>query len=361
MKVWEPFRKSRTVRIVCFAVAGALLVASAIGLWYSPSASGGTQTPGASYEHNGRFNYTVYLNPNTLYGSSIQPEDEEETTKDQPLVFFRDIIEEARLAFSYRFDCSEPVANVTNNVVVTITAENPGMWQKEMPVLEETYTGREFRVDFPLYLESLERIVEDIEEEIGFKGSQRKFIIKATVHTEARTSSGRTIKDNFSHEITALLREHTLELEGNLKSSDTGAKEGVSYNEEGWFDYEIYLKDNRLYGATVLRSEGFSPVSPPSSSPSPPQTLGPGLIYFPKIIDNIRASFSYQFSYDRPVSVQSEEVEITAVIEKPDTWSKSIVLVPKTKKVGDFSISFPVDINHFTVIGAKSDLPQIFI
>ena len=48
--------------------------------------------------------------------------------------------------------------------MVTVTAENPGMWQKEMKVLEETYRGNEFRVDFPLHLESLEEVVDDIED-----------------------------------------------------------------------------------------------------------------------------------------------------------------------------------------------------
>ena len=200
------------------------------------------------------------------------------------------------MAFSYSFDCSEPTANVTSNVVVTITAENPGMWRKEMKQLAETYRGKEFRVDFPLYLGSLDRVVENIEEDIGVTSSERKFIIKATIDTIARTSSGRTIKDNFNHEITALLKEHTLELEGDLKGSDTGTKEGVSYKEQGWFDYEIYLKDNKLYGATVLRLKGLPAAGPPSSSPSAPQTLGPGLIYFPKIIDNIKASFSFSLA-----------------------------------------------------------------
>ena len=252
------------------------------------------------------------------------------------------------MAFSYSFDCSEPTANVTSNVVVTITAENPGMWRKEMKQLAETYRGKEFRVDFPLYLGSLDRVVENIEEDIGVTSSERKFIIKATVDTIARTSSGRTIKDDFNHEITALLKEHTLELEGDLKGSDTDTKEGVSYKEQGWFDYEIYLKDNKLYGATVLRLKGLPAAGPPSSSPSAPQTLGPGLIYFPKIIDNIKASFSYQFSSDRPVSVQSEEVEVTAIIENPGKWSKNVVLIPKTRKEGDFIISFPIDINYYT-------------
>ena len=96
MKVWKPFARSRAVRVVCFALAGALLAASGVGLWYSFSAPGEVELPGANYEHIGQFDYLVYLKPNTLYGEFIPPEEKEleETEEEIPLVFFRDIIEE---------------------------------------------------------------------------------------------------------------------------------------------------------------------------------------------------------------------------------------------------------------------------
>ena len=334
MKVWKAFSKSRTVRIVCFALAGILLVTSAAGLWHGFSDPGGAAIQGAGYEQRGQFDYLVYLKPNTLYGSSILPQSEKETKAEASVVFFRDIIAEARLAFSYEFNCSEPVASIDNKVVVTITAENPGMWRKEMKQLEENHRGREFRVDFPLFLGSLDKLVDDIEEDIGVASSERDFIIRAVVHTTAKTATGKIIEDEFSHEITAVLREKTLELEGDLAGSDEGHIDGVTYREEGKFDYEVYLKSNKLYGPVILRSEEL-PMAESARPASPLQTLGPGLVYFPEIIDNIKASFSYEFNCDRPIRERSEEVEITAIIENPDKWSKSIVLVPKTEKNGD--------------------------
>jgi len=344
LPVWKLFVRSKKVRITAFAVAGALLVASLAGLGYSFSAPGETGIPGVSYGHSGQFDYQVYLKPNTLYGSSIQQAESEEI----PRVFFRDIIKEVRLAFSYKFDSSES-ASITNDVVVTITAQNPGMWQKEITVLEESHEGNEFRVDFPLSLDSLDSMVDDIEEDIGVTSSERNFIIKATVHTTGKTATGKVVEDNFSHEITAILKTKTLELEGDFKGSDTGFGEGVSYKEEGWFDYEVYLNNNKLYGATVLRSEGL----PTAEDSSATQILGPGLVYFPKIIDTIKASFSYQFNCNKPISSRSEEVEITAIIENPGAWNKTLVLLPKTKQPADFTVSFPVDVDYFNeVIGA---------
>lgn len=347
MKVWKAFAQSKKVRIICFALAGALLVVSVVGL-ARPSSTPGEPRAAAAYEHKGQFDYLVYLKPSVLYGSSILPGNSEETEKrGTSIVFFRDIIDEARLAFSYKFDCSEPINNVTSDVVVTITAENPGMWQKEMKQLEESHKGKELRVDFPLHLKSLETVVDDIEEDIGVTSSKREFIIRAVVHTTAETASGKTIEDFFSHEITAIIKTHTLELEGDLKGSDTGTREGIRYKEEGWFDYEIYLKYNKLYDTDVLRSEGLPTAEPPQPLP---RALGPGLTYFPKIIDNIKASFSYQFNCNKPVKEQSEEVEVTVIIENPNKWSKSLVLVPKTKKTGAFVISFPMDLNYLSEV-----------
>jgi hypothetical protein len=341
MKLWKTFARSRRLRITCFALAGALLVASIVGLGYSPAAPT-EEVPTAKYEHRGHFDYTVYLNPSILYGDVILTDDEEE--EEVPMVFFRDIIREVQLAFSYKFDSSQPLASVSNKVAVSIIAENPGVWQKEMTQLEETHEGTEFRVDFPLDLSGIDGIVDDIENEIGIVGRERQFIIRAVVTTAAETALGQTIEDTFSYELPAMLTAKKLELTGDLEASKEGYREGTRYEARGRFDYEVSLKPNKLYDTNVLRSEA-PPVAEP---PTPVQTLGPGLVYFPKIIDNIEASFSYRFLCDRPISEQSQEVEITATIENPGKWSKSLVVMPETSREGSFTIPFFIDIQYFT-------------
>jgi len=344
MKVWKVFARSRRARIICFALAGALLVASVVGLGLSAAPT--EEIPAAKYEHRGQFDYTVYLKPSVLYGDFIPTEEEEEGAT---MVFFRNIIREVQLAFSYNFDSSQSLANVTNEVVVSIIAEDPGSWRKEMTQLEETHAGTKFTVDVPLNLSHLDSIVDAIEEDIGITSSKRNFIIRAVVHTTAETALGKTIEDEFSYELTAILTAKRLELKGNLGGSKEGSREGIRYEGKGRFDYEVYLKPNKLYETDVLRSKAPPVAEPPAS----PKTLGPGLLYFPKIISNIKASFSYQFLCDRPISGQSQEVEVTAIIENPGKWSRSLVMVPKTNKVGSFTISFPIDIQYFeTVIDA---------
>ena len=325
-----------------------LVIASLFGVWQAFSLPVKTEQPITlvNYEHRGEFDYLVYLKSNSLYGSL--PPQEKETEQETTPIFFRNIIDEAELSFSYRFESSEPMSNVTKEVVVTAIAQNPGMWQKEITILEETHKGQEFRVDFTLLplLNSLERIVNDIQEEIGIRGSSTNFVIKAAVHTTAYTAMGTTIEEYFNHSMTAVVAAHTLKLQGSLVRSDTGSKGGVGYTEQGWFDYEVYLKPNKLYEEDVLRSETIPVAEPPASL----QTLGPGLVYFPNIVDNIMASFYYQFSSDKEVANLVEEVEVTAVVKYPGTWSKSFTLVPKTRKSGPFVVDFPVDINLFNAM-----------
>ena len=43
----------------------------------------------------------------------------------------------------------------------------------------------------------------------------------------------------------------------------------------------------------------------------------------------------------------TQDVEVVAVLESPKLWSKTYVIIPKTRKQGDFSLSFPVDIAYF--------------
>jgi hypothetical protein len=68
--------------------------------------------------------------------------------------------------------------------------------------------------------------------------------------------------------------------------------------------------------------------------------------YFASIIDSINVSYNYRFVTEKPPSKVAEEVEIIAVVESRGgwgSWQKEVVLVPKSGKEGDFSISFPLD------------------
>jgi len=342
----EAFARSPWLKLGSLVGVCLLLIAAIFGVWKAFSLPSRTEqsVTVANYAHRGEFDYLVYLKPNSLYGP-LQPK-EEETKEETSPVFFRNIIDETRLSFNFKFDSSVPVATIVNDIVISAIAENTGKWQKEIIILEETHEGQEIKVDFPLDLEALESVVDDIEQEIGIITYQSQFIIRATVHTTAETDAGLAIEDDFSHEITAINQAYTLQFQGSFERSDTGSKGGVGYIEQGWFDYEIYLKPNMLYEEDVLRSDTI-PATEPSS---PSQTLGPGLVYFPNIVDSIEASFSYQFLSDKPATNLVEVVEVTALLEYPGMWGKSFTLVPRTSKSGAIVVDFPINIRMFNTV-----------
>ncbi len=340
----KAFARSPWLKVGSLIGACLLLIAAGFGAWKAFSLPTSTEQPVVlvNYEHRGEFDYSVYLKPNSLYGP-LQPQ-QEETEEDTAPVFFRNIIDKASLTFSYNYSCGQPLSTITNEVAVSAIAENPGMWQKEIAILEETHEGQQVSVEFPLDLEPLENVVDEIEDEIGVRGSGNQFIIRATVHTIAVTALGQTIESDFSHEITVVVQAYTLTLDGSFERSNTGSDDDISYIQEGRFDYEVYLKPNSLYDTDLLSSEAPPAAESPSLTP-----LGPGLTYFNNIVDNVVASFSYQFlsDSDKPVTNLVEEVEVTAVLRYPEMWTKSFTMVPKTSYRGPFVVDFPVDIEGF--------------
>jgi hypothetical protein len=58
-------------------------------------------------------------------------------------------------------------------------------------------------------------------------------------------------------------------------------------------------------------------------------------------------NFGYQFTADKPVNNLKTTVDITAVVEAPQSWSKSFPLL-STSKSGNIAVNFPVDISSYS-------------
>ena len=98
----------------------------------------------------------------------------------------------------------------------------------------------------------------------------------------------------------------------------------LSYTLYGDFGYDVQLTDNDLYGPIVLTEEDTS------------------LLYL-NIVESIEGNFSYQLSSSESLDEVSHQVEIAAILENTQYWSKSIELIAETVETGDFTIAFPVD------------------
>ena len=98
----------------------------------------------------------------------------------------------------------------------------------------------------------------------------------------------------------------------------------MAYSQRGDFGYAARVTNNILYGNVTLTEEDTS-------------------LLFLGIVESLEGSFSYNFGSDQPLEQLSHQVKVVAVVENPDNWSKTIVLIPETVETGSFTITFPID------------------
>ncbi len=342
---------------MCMMAAGVLLAVSLGGLVYSSSSAEAQEKPATAYQHRGTFDYQVYVTPGILYGDEFpKPEDndrdrepEDEELAHVPPVLFRELLEDLDMAFSYRVDAAEPLQSVRSEATVTIIAEHPRMWEKDMRDWSVSRDARELRLQFPFEYDLFESYVKDIEEEIALTRTQRDFIIEARVRTTAETVNGRLLDDEYVHTLRIILRDRTLEFDGDLRHTESRSVDGIDFTLKGWFDYEAYMKHSRLYEGEVLRSESL-PVAGeeerPRITPQQVATIGPGQVLYPRTIQSIDGVFSYDLASEGRIADEVCDIEITATLSSGDRWSRKLELVAP-ERVDSGEVSFPIDIHYF--------------
>lgn len=338
------------LRVGSVALLSLLLIGSVFGVWkaYTTWAEREESFPLVSYEHHGEFDYSVFVESTHLFGSS-PPETPGGDAEARPL-YFTNIINDIDVKFCYEFASYSPVKEVSSegNIVAIITG--PSGWKKMFPLKSFSELGSTFTITFPLALEQFNEEINTIEEELGIRErpveeNVYNLVIEARVDVQANNGS-KWIKDTFVQPMEIKVGRGTLQWDNELVLSERKLHEGFSYQHRGNFDYTIRLKRNSLYGTEI------NTLNPTLYQSSPAISRPAGEVYFPKITDIMWANFSYRFNSSRPVTNLTEEVEITAVLEFPDMWSKTFTLVEESQKSGDFTIDFPVDINYFHALTA---------
>lgn len=289
-----------------------------------------------NYEHEGKFDYLVYLKPSYLFG----PEPEEPPPPPPPppppsdLKYPTEIIDRFELTFAYRFVPDKPVTRISEEVEVIAIVKRPDEEEEEIILVEKTSERGEFTIDFTL----------DMTDDI----SGGDITINAYVYTTVTTDTG-PIFEAFTQSLGMRSQGPLLEVDGELEQTEPGYVGGLNYEQQGEFDYEVCLKSDSPFGAITLKPPPVPLPAPPTlPTPPPAKTVGPGEVIISKLIDKMDATFDYTFKCDQPISELTEEVGIIATLENPEVWSKTFVLVPPTMKSESFSISFPLDIDHFT-------------
>jgi len=295
-----------------------------------------------NYEHEARFDYLVYLQPSYLFG----PEPEEPPPPPPPppaplspsdLKYPTEIIDRFNLTFTYSFVPDKPVTGISEEVEVIATVKRPGAEEKEITLVPQTSEKRDFTIDFTL----------DMTDDIA--GSD--ITINAYVYTTVETDTG-PIFEAFTQSLGMRSEGPLLVVDGELELTEPGYVGDLNYEQQGEFDYRVRLKSDSPFGAITLKPPSVpipEPPAPPAlPTPPPAKTIGPGEVIFSKLIDKMDVTFDYTFKCDQPISELTEEVGIIAILENPEVWSKTFVLVPPTTKSENFSISFPLDISYFT-------------
>ncbi len=358
-KLLEWIAERRGVRLASMAAAAVLLAVSVGGLWYSSSPAEAQETPATAYQHRGQFDYVVYVTPGILYGDELPPPDDEakepepevEEPAHVPPVFFRELLEDLDMAFTYRVEASEPLRSVRSEATVTVFAEHPRMWQRDMRDWTLSRDSRELRLQFPFDYGLLEYAAKAIEEDIGITRAQRDFIIEARVHTAAETVNGHVLDEEYVHQVRVVLKEKTLEFDGELQHATKHTAGDAGFTLKGRFDYEAYMKYSRLYEGEVLRSEPLPVAEPeerPEVIPQPVEvtTIGPGEVLYPMTIQSIDARFAYDLSSEQRVREATHDIEVTATLSSGDRWKKQLELAPSGPS-DTGRVSFPIDIHYF--------------
>ena len=367
---------SSRFRIAIALLFAAILCVSIVGVWRSVSAAAQTEeTPPVTYSHSGHFDYTVTLAPTLLYGeldldswqTPEPPEMEEEQTDEQEsIVFFRDILEEVNMYYACDLDGDSPLGTCDSEVIVSIVASNEDLWEREVARFFESHRGFPFVMRFPLDIERLENEVEDIEEDIGISESKHSYRILVSVDVDGVTSRGSPITGHFEHQVPMVIEEKTVELEGEMDWTSAQATGDVVLTHSGRLDYDAYLEFNELYDEQVLRSSGIPTAEEPEVEQAPVgerTTLGPGYVYFTRLIESIGATFDYRFECDVPAESRSSKLTMWVELEAPDLWTRTLPLVGPTSLDGARPVAFPVDFDTYSElisaiedeIGARAD------
>jgi len=125
----------------------------------------------------------------------------------------------------------------------------------------------------------------------------------------------------------------------------------ANYEQRGQFDYTVHLRPSSLFDVTEL---------------------GPGQVYFHRLVDDVRMTFSYRLRSDPAgLGPQGKEFryQISVTLGAGGLWEKSLALIPPTVASDDFTVSFDLPLRQFTALidtigeetGARTGSPQLTV
>jgi len=283
------------------------------------------EVPLLNYEQKGSFDYLIRLKPSYLFGPEPEKPSPPPPQPSNPK-YPAEIIDRFLMTFAYRFVPDKPVTRTYETVEVKAIVKSPGVEDKELVLLPKLPEKEAFTTSFTLGMSEVP--------------SGSDVTITAYVYTTIETDAG-PIFEAFTQSLAMRSKGSLLEVDKDLSRVEPGYTGGLSYEQQGEFDYQVQLRSDSPFGAITLKP----PVTPPPAPPPPPPltTLERGQTVFTKLIDSVDVTFNYSFISEKPVSAVTTDVEITAVLEATKLWSKKFPIL-YANKGGDFSVTFPLDL-----------------
>ena len=292
-----------------------LLVASLVGIIIAYSSPGmiEQETSLLEYQQKGEFDYHVYLEPSYLFGPP-------------PEQLPPDLIYPAAIADSIDFTFHfTPATQTPAEARVYAVLEKPGIWQKEIELVPATSITGDFTASFSIDVDEINELFDVVQDEIGISLTTRYIEIKAHINTS---------EEDSVYSLSLKLGSTLIEVSSNLRSDTPGGT--------GEFDYVVNLKPNSIYDTETL-TPPYTPATPSTPSVT---VLKPGDIIFPSLVDRMDVTYDYSFESDKLVNNMTTEVEIIAVLEASDVWSKEFSLL-QIEEEGSFNAEFSLDIAYY--------------
>jgi hypothetical protein len=291
------------------------------------------------YQHQGKFDYLVYLKPSHLYG----PEPQEPPPPPPELMKYPvAIVDRFNLTFSYSLVPDRPVAKTSEEVEVRAIVKSPGAKEdNEIILIPRTSKTGDFTVTFPL---DISDNVSDSQIAVSDNISGSEITITAYVYATFETEAG-PVFESFTQSLPMRARGPLIEVAGDLSQTSPGHIGELNYEQHGEFNYEVRLRTDSPFGPVILK-----PPSVISPTPVSPQAMSPENTIISGLVDSVNMSFSYHLESSKPIKKLDEAVTIEAVLESPGKWSKTIELVPLTNKNEDFTVTFPLDLEQLSVL-----------
>lgn len=209
----------KKTRIIIFGMLGLLLAGSFYFLYraYREPLAVKRDLPVYSFRHQGKLDYNVQVKPNSVFDEEIMGPGKS---------YYANLVKSIDANCSYSYTADQP-AKLTAAYSIVAVVEEPEVWAKEFPLVPETVVDAEgkeisFSLPFSFNLESYEKFLEGVNEQLGVVAREPIVTIGARINVVAETADGQASGELIPSMVIPL-GAGEFEITGTMSPRDGGA------------------------------------------------------------------------------------------------------------------------------------------